>query len=243
MQGIYRAARDCDVDALRGELLAGVSPDLINENCGRSAFHIVCDSDPSREQVACFNLLIEHGASVHVRDIRGDTSLHFASFFHNVPLVRKLIELGADIDASGYGECTPLHVTCFEASFRTALLLLSAGADVNARCENGSTALEISLEEHNRALPGSYRMYPILLRAGADLPAETDHPYIQKVIDAGGWARYESLHLDKLTAMLTPTPTPADGRRRSRRRLSPLRRLPPEVLRRIVAFAFHVGYY
>ena len=71
---------------------------------------------------------------------------------------------------------------------------------------------------------------------------QTEDPYIQKVIDAGGWARYESLHLDKLTAMLTPKP-PTDGRRRSRRRLSPLRRLPPEVLRRIVAYAFHAGYY
>ena len=79
------------------------------------------------------------------------------------------------------------------------------------------------------------------MRAGADLPAETDHPYLQKVIDAGGWANYERLHLDRLTAMLTPTPTPNDGRRRSRRRLSPLRRVPPEVLRKIAAFAFHAG--
>ena len=62
-------------------------------------------------------------------------------------------------------------------------------------------------------------------------------------IPVGGWAKYERLHLDRLTAMLTPTPTPTDGRRRSRRRLSPLRRLPPEVIRRIVAYAFHAGYY
>ena len=48
--------------------------------------------------------------------------------------------------------------------------------------------------------------------------------------------------IDKLTAMLTPKP-PTDGCRRSRRRLSPLRRLPPEVLRKIVAYAFHAGYY
>jgi hypothetical protein len=46
-----------------------------------------------------------------------------------------------------------------------------------------------------------------------------------------------------LAAMLTPKPVPADGPRRSRRRLSPLRRVPPEVLRKIAAFAFHVGYY
>ena len=85
-------------------------------------------------------------------------------------------------------------------------------------------------------------MYPILLCAGAELPAETHHSYIQKVIDAGGWANYERLHLDRLTAMLTPKDH-TDERRRSRRRLSPLRRLPPEVLRKIAAFAFHAGFY
>ena len=82
-----------------------------------------------------------------------------------------------------------------------------------------------------------------LHRAGANLPAETDDPYLQKVINAGGWANYERQHLDRLTAMLTPTPTPNDGRRCSRRRLSPLRRLPDEVLRKIAAFAFHAGFY
>ena len=51
------------------------------------------------------------------------------------------------------------------------------------------------------------------------------HRLISKVINAGGWANYERLqHLDRLTLMLTPKD---DGRRRSRRRLSPLRRLPP----------------
>ena len=64
--------------------------------------------------------------------------------------------------------------------------------------------------------------------------------YIQKVIDAGGWANYERRHLDKLTAMLMPKD---DARRRSPRRRSPLRRVPPEVLRKIAAFAFHAGYY
>ena len=55
---------------------------------------------------------------------------------------------------------------------------------------------------------------------------------------------FTNIHLDRLTAMLTPKSSPpADGRRRSRRRLSPLRRVPPEVLRRIVAYAFHAGYY
>ena len=113
---------------------------------------------------------------------------------------------------------------------------------VNARNDRGTTPLEHALYSR-RTYPTNDCVDPILLRAGSELPAETEDPYIQKVIDAGGWARYERLHLDKLTAMLTPTPIPADGRRLSRRRLSPLGRLPPEVLRKIVAYAFHAGCY
>ena len=99
------------------------------------------------------------------------------------------------------------------------------------------TPLHLSLGDA-AFLPRIALIYPILLRAGAEIPPEADHPYLQKVINAGGWANYERLHLDRLTAMLTPKD---DGRRRSR--LSPLRRVPPEVLRKIVAYAFHAGYY
>jgi len=108
---------------------------------------------------------------------------------------------------------------------------------------NGMTPLHLSFNYAAQLPPpGVDRMYPILLRAGAEIPAETDHPYLQKVIAAGGWADYERHHLDQLTAMLAPKDQ-TDGCRRSRRRLSPLRHLPPEVLRKIVAYAFHAGYY
>ena len=111
---------------------------------------------------------------------------------------------------------------------------------MNAKTNSDETPLELALRR------GRYpRVYPILLSAGASLPTSThDDAYLERVVAAGGWARYERLHLDRLTAMLTPKTPPTDGRRRSRRRLSsPLRRVPAEVLRRIVAFAFHVGYY
>ena len=55
---------------------------------------------------------------------------------------------------------------------------------------------------------GCHRVWPILLRAGASLPADPDQfmkylprQYMQKVIDAGGWANYERRHLDKLAAI------------------------------------------
>ena len=129
-------------------------------------------------------------------------------------------------------------------------MLIRAGASVTAREEDGDTPLDCAVSEIKAGLTDrshvSQRMrfvYPVLLAAGAALPTEASDPYLQRVIEAGSFANYARLHLDRLTAMLTPKPVPADGPRRSRRRLSPLRRVPAEVLRRIVAFAFHVGYY
>ena len=87
------------------------------------------------------------------------------------------------------------------------------------------------------------RVYPLLLAAGAPLPTEARDTYylptevrdtyLLRVMQAGSFANYARNHLVTLTEMLTPRRGPS----------SPLRRVPPEVLRRIVAFAFHVGHY
>ena len=56
---------------------------------------------------------------------------------------------------------------------------------------------------------------------------------------AGSFANYERLHIDKLTLMLTPKPDSDDGQLG----VNPLRRLPTEIIRKIVVFAFHAGFY
>ena len=71
------------------------------------------------------------------------------------------------------------------------------------------------------------RLLPILLRAGAALPAHTTNAYLQKVIAAGGFGRYQRIHLDALAATFAPK----------------LAHLPPEIFRLVVKYAFHVGYY
>ena len=78
-------------------------------------------------------------------------------------------------------------------------------------------------------LAPSYRLVPILLRAGAALPAETDDAYIQKVIAAGGFETYKRIHLDALAASFVPK--------------FAHRSLPPEMVRRVVEYAFHAGNY
>ena len=254
MQAIHRAAQECDVDALRLELERGVDPNLRATEwynttplqCLLSMLNIggLDGQALTVRGMQCYRLLIESGASVNARDYMGDTVLHKACRYGNAELVKLLIEAGSDVNARGRDQNTPLHLAARIGGVASARVLLRAGAAVNAENNIGETPLFGSLrawECNSRC----FRVWPILLRAGASLPADPDQfikylprQYMQKVIDAGGWANYERRHLDKLAAMLTPKD---DGRRRSPRRLSPLRRVPPEVLRNIAAFAFHAG--
>ena len=64
-------------------------------------------------------------------------------------------------------------------------------------------------------------------RAGAALPAETDDAYLRKVIAAGSFQNYERAHLNALAATFVPK----------------LPVLPPELVRRVIEYAFHVGDY
>ena len=83
------------------------------------------------------------------------------------------------------------------------------------------------------------------MRAGADLPIEDERgeePYLQRVADAGGWEAYRRAHVDKLALLFTPKPETGSGRR-SKRRRSPIHRLPPEVVRCVVEYWAHAGYY
>ena len=73
-----------------------------------------------------------------------------------------------------------------------------------------------------------YRNCAHLLRAGATLPAETEDDYLRKVIAAGSFKNYERAHLNAIAASFAP-------------KFSHL--LPPELVRRVVEYAFHVGDY
>ena len=74
---------------------------------------------------------------------------------------------------------------------------------------------------------GHQRSYPTLLRAGATYSRETTDAYLLKVRAAGGFRTYERTHLNAIAATFIPK----------------LPLLPPEMIRRVVEYAFHVGDY
>ena len=104
--------------------------------------------------------------------------------------------------------------------------LIRAGGDVNLTNQYGRTPLEAAIFTRNVGM--YHKLYPIFFRAGAALPSGNSVAYVRKIRAAGSFKRYEQNHLNALIASFVP-------------KLSHL--LPPEMVRRVVEYAFHVGDY
>ena len=130
-----------------------------------------------------------------------------------------LRDAGANLEAVDCHRWTPLHRAAFKSA-DCVEVLLAAGASVNARSNSGRTPFDLALSQNYR------RTWPLFLRAGAEIPTDNTDPYIVRVRNAGGFKKYAQQHHARITSILAPTP-----------------RLPPEMVRKIVEFWLHAGYY
>ena len=175
----------------------------------------------------CFAL--RRRADVNAPSRSQSTPLHFATRHGHANVVAALIKAGADVNRGNSYDAIPLHQACWrdDSDVEPALVLIRNGADLSAGYSIGDTPLDRAIHHSRR------RLVPILLRAGAALPAETALPahtnnaYIRKVIAAGGFRQYERNHLNALTATFAPK----------------FAHLPPEMVRRVAEYVFHVGDY
>ena len=168
------------------------------------------------------------------------TALLYAARDCNPTVMAALLDAGSDVNQRDADNWTPLHYAIYSDRGADSIrILINAGAALNARCRDGMTPLELCISRRQRFLRSisagdavnserQRRLYPILLRAGAALPAETDDAYIRKVRAAGSFQNYERAHLNAIAAAFAP-------------KFSHL--LPPELVRRVVEYAFHVGDY
>jgi len=78
-------------------------------------------------------LLMEHGASVHICNERGDTPLHNAAHAGHVDAAAKLFKHGAEIDVCNKCGSTPLHVACWDGAVDMITFLVKNGASVLRR--------------------------------------------------------------------------------------------------------------
>ena len=230
---IISAARGADVETLRRLLAEGVSPDEITWGFGRTPLHWLCNPDtfnpvisvsPSEvsDFVTCFKLLREAGANLEAVDGWGYTPLQCAAYSEFPELLSLLVQARVNLDARSNVGTTALHRAARVSDKRAedcVDVLLAGGASVNARDSSGETPLDVALSHHCR------RMWPLFLRAGAEIPIDETHPYIVRVRNAGGFKKYAQEHLARITSILK----------------TPL--LPPELVRKVLEFWLHAGFY
>ena len=149
-------------------------------------------------------------------------SLMYSAGVGNVSITKLLLDAGADAQAVEelmYGASTALHRAC-ECSAACVELLLAAGADsvVNIQCQSGANGpffYPLDLAVKNIVdNPGTRarleRALPLLLRAGAICPTPyytglpSGDPYLDRVLAAGGFRRYEQRHINALAATFGP---------------------------------------
>ena len=256
MRAIHFAAYRGDIVTLRSHLSDGASPDektsagagvgFAHGCAGKTPLHCVCcfDTDEEiskmhglmgeifmpRDYAACCRALVAAGADVNAVDADGDSVLHYAAAnartSDELKVMQMLIDAGADVNVRGDLGLALLHWTVIYDNINALGLLLRAGAAVNARDLNDDTILDIAAEYMSPSV--ERRFMPLLLRYGADIPTDTENPYLRVVIAAGGFEKYANQHLTAITSLFVRTDKP---------------RLPPEMVRHIFSYWLHAGYY
>ena len=177
------------------------------------------------DRAACFKLLREAGANLEATSSLRLTPLHEAAVNGRPDLLSLLIQSGVNVNATCIKGKTALHFAAHSyggGRVDCADLLVKAGAAVNVRSVDGWTPLDFAINRR------TYRMWPVFLRAGAEF--NKNHGpvcYFVRVRNAGGFKKYAQNHLAAMTKLFA-----ANGRR-----------LPPEVVRQIMKYWLHLGYY
>ena len=244
------ALRRGDLDGLRRELAAGLSPDS-RDPSGRTLLHDACFRPtygaPEEEvRTACIAALLSSGADPRARARNGCTPLHFCtSAAEDGTNARLLLAAGADINALSNSKTVPLHTAASNRATACVEVLVAAGARVDVACFQllNLTPLDAAATSLYNQEYVDRKIVWLLLRAGAIISptrlrwaegfarsyfyCEQIRPYLQKIVDAGSFKHYEKQRIKALVAIFAPKFDP----------------LPRDVIPTILRFAYCPGMY
>ncbi|HEV8563302.1 MAG TPA: ankyrin repeat domain-containing protein [Actinomycetota bacterium] len=146
---VFEAASFGDLDRLTTLLTEDPSFGLAHSGDGFTALHFAAFF--GRHEAA--ELLLARGADV---DARGTgwmtgTPLHSAASAGHTDAIRVLLGAGADPDARQSHGFVPLHAAAQNGSVEDVELLLRHGADPSLANDDGSTALDLTMNDAVRA--------------------------------------------------------------------------------------------
>ncbi|KAF3385972.1 Ankyrin repeat and KH domain-containing protein 1 [Talaromyces pinophilus] len=134
-------------------------------------------------QIACSNgsdaiveLLLQHGADVHLGRGHAGSPLNEAAIAGSVPITKRLIEKGANVNMIAGHHGTALQAAANMGEIDVAECLIKNGADVNIRAGFFKTALQAAL------LWPHANIVTMLLRSGADVDVKS--PYGSTLVEA-----------------------------------------------------------
>lgn len=118
----------------------GANVDTSTANRGLTPLHIAAE----RGFEAMVALLLNAGASPHVRSNSGSTPLYRAARGGSVPILCQLHDAGSEIDALTWDGWTPLMEAVEHGNGEAVELLLGWGADPTNMSKYGTTVLELA---------------------------------------------------------------------------------------------------
>ena len=242
------AALKRDLAALDRALDEGADPNAMDADGYTPLIFAVCNNNTD-----CVAKLIEAGAHPDCYTDKGRTPLNSAASSGYAETIRVLLAGGAQVDFIppyyGSGRLTPLHYAIDFGHAQAIRELLAAGADANRRTESEFASDRVSplfkAIKFSRRV-ANHSILPSLLRAGASInePAVTEFfelldetnvispaerkviEYVQAVHAAGSFPAYARGHRSMFAAIFSRG-----------------RRLPADVIPKIVEYWAHLGCY
>jgi ankyrin repeat protein len=125
------------------------------------------DAERKPDKAAVQALLRQH-ADVNAPAVDGDTALHWAAYWDDLPTAQLLIRSGANVNVANRYGVTPLSLACTNGNAAMIDLLLKAKADPNTALPGGETPLMTA------ARTGKADALKVLLVRGVDVKAKDE---------------------------------------------------------------------